>query len=258
MLSKEISKPTERRSIVLLDMYAYNTIQLSGNKEWLWDKEILVLNLEDKDTLKKCSNDKLYKKLENEGLLNIGNVLFQNPYEWDNYSLTDSVDNLIKSSSLYKYMLLSNLCMLLGAKHVLYKNVYGVNSTVSNTGKVSGSKVGVGGEVNVKNNISKAIKKEIRLEDSFEGNNKPNIEEAKEYLSKKHLTNDLTLLSLIESRSFSNKLKNRKITINLTSELGKTLQIGAKIKIPTWSIGTDFERVCNNREDIKMDIEIDF
>lgn len=256
MISKEISKPTERRSIVLLDGYSYNKIRLGNDKEWLGDKEILVLNLD--DISKECSNDQLFKKLENEGLLSVGNVLFQNPYEWDNYSLTDSVDNLIKSSSLYKHMLLSNICMLLGAKHVLYKTVYGANSTSSNSCKVSGSKAGVGGEVNVKNSISKAIRKEISLKDSFEGNNKPNIEEAKEYLSKKHLTNDLTLLSLIESRSFSNQLKRRKITINLTSELGKTLQLGAKIKLPTWSIGADFERVCNNKESIKMDIEIDF
>jgi hypothetical protein len=256
MISKEISKPSERKSIVLLDGYNYNKIKLSNNKEWLGDKEILVLNLE--DISKKCSNDKLYKKLENEGLLSVGNVLFQNPYEWDNYSLTDSVDNLIKSSSLYKHMLLSNICMILGAKSFSIKDVYVSSSTSSNSVNVSGSKMGIGGEANFKNKISKAIKKEITLKDSFEGNNKPNIEEAKEYLAKKHLTNDLTLLSLIESRSFSNKLKKRKITINLTSELGKTLQIGAKIKIPTWSIGVDFERVCNNKQDIKMDIEIDF
>ncbi len=257
MISKGISKkPSERKSIVLLDGYSYNKIKLSNNREWLGDKEILVLNLD--DISKECSKDKLYKKLENEGLLSAGNVLFQNPYEWDNYSLTDSVDNLIKNSSLYKHMLLSNICMILGAKSFLIKDVYASNSTSSNSVEVSGSKMGIGGDTNFENNISNAIKKEITLKDSFEGNNKPNIEEAKEYLSKKHLTNDLTLLSLIESRSFSNKLKNRKMTINLTSEIDKTLQIGAKIKIPTWSIGADFERVCNNKEDIKMDIEIDF
>lgn len=194
--------------------------------------------------------------LELHGLLEPGNILVQNPYAPDEYCLKNDALNQF---SLRKHFHLSSLCKLLGAKSVSVVQVEVKSENSQATANLEAGGIGVSGEVSVERKLAERFSKEMQLSDRFSGG-KPDVEAAREYLSRNRLLSDPVLVSLVELFSdVRNKIYERTIMCNVSSEANKNLSICGKLKMAKMrSLGSELNFDSANKIDIKVTLKVMF
>ncbi len=254
---EKLNNPTKRRAIVVLSSPKYERLRAENDDSWMEKDEILVINLGDRE----IRNDKLYKRLEEEGFLVNGNVLLQDPYKWNRYFISNdnsSIDNIIKNSAINKYYLFSQLCSLLGAKSVECTETKLKTSKGTRVGNMDTNYGAINGKIDVEQEKADSFAQKLRLKDIYDSNNEVNIEEAEKFLQLNHLSNDIAISNLVDIMSTSHKLKERIIELDLTTEITNTLHIATNISSVVWKVGADLKTSLKKNEVISIRINIKF
>jgi len=248
--------PQERKVIMLLS--APEIMDLHSNKmEWIKSPNITILEYpfdNDSPILK----TELYKSLDMANLIETGAILSQSPYDFKEYADARKLEDLIHFNALNKYTLFTRFCAKLGATRIYGKHFESEQNT---SNKEFGGKAGykiAEASAQVNRDLESKLSQELELEDIYEGDPNPNIEEAKQFLTDNHIFHDKVFTSLLEARTGSGKLKSRNISFSMTSESMQSLKILGKIKYGPFNADGNYTSKCNNLRDIKISLSVEF
>lgn len=246
---EKLESPQNRKVIVVLEVSDYEFERSKKENKYFKNDEIVIIDLSNY----RLKENKIYKKLYNDGLLSNGNVLLQDPYYWDRYSIAQNPDNLIGDNIKTKYGLFSNFCGYLGAKNVTIEHTILKNSEGIFVGEAGFKKI-AGAKVNVSQDRANKIVSSLRLNRGFK-NPGIDVEKAEQLLEKCHLKNDQGFLEILD---IHDRLQHYETTINLTSESNNILKVAAEITLPTWSLTAEFQNKLKTQEVVNIEISVDF
>ena len=194
--------------------------------------------------------------LELRGLLEPGNILVQNPYAPDEYCLQSDALNQF---SLRKHFHLSALCKLLGAKSVSVIQVEVESENSSVAANIDAGGVSVSGKASVERSVAEKLSKEMQLNDKFSGG-EPDVQAARDYLSRNRLLADPNLESLVDMFSDNgNKIHERVLVFSASSEANKNLSVCGKIEMAKIrSLRSSFVSDSVKKMDIKVTMKVIF
>jgi hypothetical protein len=242
----------KRRAIVVLTQHEREKCEYEPNSAHiLLNDEMYVLQYPLQNITSRVLRD-----IVDMDLVRPGVVLIQNPYDLDDYV---AIDEAIQRFSLTKLLCFSNLCRLLGAKRFDCKQLEVTTKSGSKTISLNGSRMGVGGGVQIQSGNLSEFLKEINIHDVFVGGS-AQITQAESFLKGKKLWQDPMMRNLVESRSGTlNSMTKRVFTLNLSNEVQKNVDVVAKIKIPTFlDFKARYQEVLETRDAYSLTIEIDF
>lgn len=177
--------------------------------------------------------DPLFGRLQDDGLLEPGNIIVQSPFTPERYELQDQAVFGFQREKLH---LVSGFCHLLGATRV-QSELSSLDVEVrERSGKL---KVGRGagrvrllhGEAALKLAESESLGQELKLDDRFPGS-PPDLVAAAQFL-KEHRLLDPEISGLIQLRSGPNPIDSRTVEISFSGQRDKNLQLASKVQIPT-------------------------
>jgi len=246
--------PRERKAIILLRDV---DIVLSYNMEWIKSPNITVLEYPfDSDS--SILETELYKSLEKANLIESGAILSQSPYNLDTYADATKFEDLIYSNALNKCDLFTKLCRKLGATKFSGIHFESEQNTMSNElGGNVGYKIAEA-SVQMNRDLENRLSQELKLEDTYDGDPNPNIEEAKQFLTDNHIFHDKVFTSLLEARTGSGKIKSRKISFSMISESMQSLKIIGGIKLAFFNADGSYANKIHTLKDIKISLNIEF
>lgn len=252
-------KPFRPRSLLIVDDAMYLEIAESPEYvELLEDTGALIVPYSAAPESHKAEVLAIRELLVSTGQLVAGALLVKNPFDDDHYSFADDAVEVFASE---KYHHLATVAKLLGATEVRF----GQAKLERN---VSAAEGGLGGRIpllsvkaNVKNDTTKKLEEQLRGAMTFDGS-KPAIEEALDYVNRRHLTTDHQIRALITMRTGSNPIKSYQMSLSATKESDANLRSAAKIasKIPSKAIeiGANFARNAHAFRNIEITTEITF
>jgi len=250
-----LEDPQTRKVIVLLDgVEIINEFKSS----WINSPNITALEYPfDSDS--PIFQSELYKTLEMQNLIEQGAVLSQSPYDFEDYRDSRDIESLISSNALQKYTIFSGFCRRLGATRIYGKHIES-EANVSNTERSVkiGNKVAEA-EAQWNRDLENKISQELELEDTYDGDPNPDIEEAKKYLFANHVSHDKVFTSLLEGRTGSGKIKSRNLSFSLTSESMQSLKILGSIKFGVFNNAEgNYMGKVNALKNLKVSLSIEF
>lgn len=261
-LASDFSDPSARRAILVLDQHDLEKRSYEGDTSVFQERESLVVPLEE---FKIRETNILMQNIWDAGLARSGLVLVQSPFELDVY---ESIDDAPQKFALAKYMYFSTLCLFLGARKVsvehveirrdsdeIHLDVDGGFSFKGVKGKISGS---------VEQQKFQQFRSGLSLVDEFEGG-EPDTEAAEKFLRSKHLITDSNMKTLLEmSRSTNNRIKKRRLVLNLSSESKHNLNIAGRLELELnvlpggGSAGGSFDRKSTSTNEYILTVEVEF
>ena len=227
----------------------------SEGPDLLLNKEVYILSSEQREL------DADVQRLIEQGVLTLtpGTVWVQNPFESERIPYQPEPE-AVEQFALAKYLHFSTLCSHLGAREVEIKQIRykkGERDTsLSFEGGIPAG--GVGGSVDSKELNS--FCSQLSLKDIFEGG-EPNLEAATKYLQQHRLSNDVGMSGLLDIfRNPNNRIKSRKLTLNLTTETHKNLKVLADLKVPKFlaSLQADYDRRIKEKTEYILTTEVEF
>lgn len=245
------AQPRRRRVIWVLDPLHTDQIDLEDAREIARRPELAILESGAQEY-----TDALVRSLDRAGLIQAGNVLLQSPFSENYYEL---VDNASRAFALEKYTLLSHLAQLLGAVSVTVDAIENTRTGERTEIQADGTLVGRGVKTNVRSDSTADLSRAFRLFDEFPGSD-PDIELARAFLEDHALSQDGELANLIRSRDVPhNRMEHRTLTVDLSSESQRTLDVAASISVPKFAnIKTDVKRIASQAERLKVTYTIRF
>lgn len=246
--------PRERKAIILLRDV---DIVLSYNTEWIKSPNITVIEYPfDSDS--PIFETELYKSLERANLIEPDAILSQSPYDLNAYADATKFEDLICSNALNKCDLFTRFCRKLGATKfsgIHFENEQ--NTMNKDLGGNSGYKVAEA-SAQMNRDLESKLSQELKLEDTYDGDSNPNIEEAKQFLIDNHIFHDKVFTSLLEARIGSGKIKSRNISFSMTSESMQSLKIIGGIKLAFFNADGNYANKIHTLKDIKISLNIEF
>ena len=220
-------------------------------RELLTNDDVLILSID------VSKSNKLIKILKSRGLYSRGQVLAKSPYGADSY---EEITNASYAFAVEKYMYFSQLCNILGAKEVTVQRLDKVSRSGTKSldfmAMISGQKQ----ELSIKDKDLNKLQSQISIKDVFVGGT-PNIREAQVFLEKNNLLGDETMLSLLEIRQqTANPISSRQLTLNLSNESKKIIDVVGKIRLPTYlsEITSSFNSTIRNSVEYMLTMEVKF
>ena len=247
---EKLENAQNRKAIVVLGPSNYELAKISEKNKYFKNDEIAIIDLSD-DRLKE---NRIYKKLYDDGLLSNGNVLLQDPYYWDIYSIAQTPDNLIGNNAITKYGLFATFCGLLGAKDVEIKQINVKNSEGEITAEGKFNNLGCKIKGNIDQNRVEDISNKLEIHRSFK-NKGIDLKKAEQLLETCHLKNDKCFLEVLYAYD---RYEHFGTSINLTAESNSVLKIAAEITLPTWNLTAEFQNKLKTKEIIDINVSIDF
>lgn len=244
----------KRRVIAVLTENEIEGLYDDDPSELLHAPQVHLLNYD--EAINEPSHHPRLQSLEQRGLLEPGNVLIQNPYSPDEYCLHSDALNQF---SLKKHFHMSGLCRLLGATSVAVTQVEVESEKSTVTANVESGGVSASGEVSLERRLAEKLSKEMQLTDKFSGG-PPDVGAAREYLERHRLLSDPTMQSLVEiMEGGGNKIYERQLTFNASSEANKNLAICGKLELSkVGSLNVAFGSESTKTMDIKLTMKVTF
>ena len=196
------------------------------------------------------------RNIVDSNLARPGSMLIQSPYDPDIY---EEASLSAERFALQKQMHFSNLCMYLGAKEVIVKQI----DLETRTGKAAlnakGERLGVNAEVSAESEDLQKLSKEMHLHDKFKGS-EPDVDLAEQLLRRTGLWSDPKMRTLLEMRRHGgNPIRSRELVISLSSEAKSNLNVVARLKIPTFvKVSTEYDKVVREHKDYSLTVVVKF
>jgi hypothetical protein len=201
------------------------------------------------------SESSLENNLESSGLLEIGNLLLQNPYDSSDYA---SLDKASSKFALAKYLHFTTLCGLLGARLVTVEQLEVKTSRGKQLFRGSLENLCTQGNIEGESKTFQEIRNNIKIKSTFDGG-QANLEEAEKLLRKYKLLNDISMKSLIDQRKGSNPIKSRELTLSLSEESKNTLKVISDVKIPAYTdLQAQLDQVRKEIYEFTLTIKVEF
>ena len=114
------------------------------------------------------------------------------------------------------------------------------------------------GSIEGVNRTFEEIRNKIKLQSKF-GGGEPNLEEAEAHLRQYQLLNDISMKSLIDQRRGKNPIQSRELTLSLSEEFKRNLQVVADIKIPVYAnVQAQVEKITREMYEFTLMIRVEF
>lgn len=242
--------PKKRKAILVLSPADRERLEYSteGN-DLLLNKNIYLLVPTDE------IGGSLENSLEISGLLEIGSLLVQNPYETSVYA---PLDKALSTFALAKYLHFTTLCGLLGAREVDVEQVEVRTSKGKQIFKVYNSSLYADGGIAGENRTFEEIRNNIKIKSRFDGG-KPNIEKAEEHLLQYQLLHDVSMKSLIDQRKGDNPIRSRELILSLSEESKRTFKAIADVNVPTYAdIQAQLDQVKKEVYELTLTVRVEF
>jgi hypothetical protein len=223
-MSLDTIPPRKRRAILVLSPHELTRLEYApqGNKLLLNDQVHLLVPTDNLE-------GSLADKLESGGLLELGSLLIQSPYDTSDYAVLDKASSTF---ALAKYFHFTTLCGILGAREVVVKQIEVKTSKGNQLFRGSLDSLYAKGNLKVESTTFDEIRNNIEIKSGF-GGGQPNLEAAELHLRQYQLLSDISMKSLIDQRKGSNPIKSRELTLSLSEESRKTLKVISDLKVPT-------------------------
>ena len=241
--------PSKRKAILILSPHDLTRLEYEpqGN-ELLLNEQIYLL-------VSDVPDSPLKSKLENNGLLELGNLLIQSPYDTSDYALLDKVSSVF---TLAKYLHFITLCGLLGAREVTVEQVEVKTSKGKQVFKGDVNSLYAKGNLEGESKIFEEIRNNISSKSRFNGA-QPDLEKAEAHLRQYNLLNDTSMKSLIDQRRGSNPIKSRELNLSLSEESKKSLKIISDVKIPIYvDLQAQIDQVKKEIYEFTLKIKVEF
>ncbi len=197
----------------------------------------------------------LEEKLDGSGLLEPENLLIQSPYDTSDYVIIDKASSTF---ALTKYLHFTTLCGLLGAREVTVEQIEVKTLAGKQIFKGSIDSQYADGSIEAVNRTVEEIRNKIKLQSKFDGG-EPDLEAAEAHLRQYKLLNDISMKSLIDQRKGKNPLKSREITLSLSEESKRNLQVVTDIKVPVYAnLQAQIEKVRKEVYEFTLMIRVEF
>lgn len=197
---------------------------------------------------------------ETKGISNfsVGMILVKHPFIKNTYI---NINSLEKESLHYKLICLSTIAQYLGAKTISgYATIADEQKRIHS---ISGEVIykAVDGKIQIKTDENQRYESKYSLEDTFSGElTSETYKQAKEEATKYGLNEDIEIQNLIEQRNpeHSTSITSRKITIELSREYNKVLDIAFSLDIPEMKLSAEYKSILESRKTILFNMEIKF
>jgi len=241
--------PNNRKAILVISPHELDRLEYTpGGNNLLLSEQVYLL------VPSSVAND-LEEKLDSSGLLGPGTLLIQNPYDTSDYVILNKAPSTF---ALTKYLHFTTLCGLLGAREVTVEQIGVQTSAGKQIFKGSIDSPYADGSIDAVNQTFKEIRNKIKLQSKF-GGGEPNLEEAEAHLRQYQLLNDISMKSLIDQRRGKNPIQSRELTLSLSEESKRNLQVVADIKIPVYAnLQAQVEKITREMYEFNLMIRVEF
>jgi len=242
--------PKKRKAILVISPHELDRLGYTpGGSELLLSEQVHLL------VPSYVITDDLEERLDSSGFLEPGNLLIQSPYNNSDYVILSKASSIF---ALTKYLHFTTLCKLLGAREVTVEQIEVRTLTGKQIFKGSVNSLYADGSIEAVNRTFEEIRNDIKLKSTFGGDD-PNLEEAEAHLRQYQLLNDISMKSLIDQRKGRNPIKSREITLNLSEESKRNLQIVGNIKFPVYAnLQAQIEKVRQEVYEFTLMIKVEF
>ena len=196
--------------------------------------------------------------LETQGQLINGSLLIKNPYDPDSFELAE---NAIAAFTDAKYHAMANVARLLGAVEVTLKETR-VESQIEAWNAQLKGRFRIGdGKASAQREVKKKISALLDVHFVFRGG-APSLEEAREYLERRNLTNDYRLRELLEMRTGASKIIKCELKMSGTKESDSNFASGLELAnagpVKLLQIGASFTKTLQSVKNVEVTTEILF
>lgn len=195
-------------------------------------------------------------RLRNAGLTTGNEALVQSPFETDRYlALSEAADRL----PIEKHMLFVSVCALLGATRVHLERAESRHFVVNKSVKGDVSWVGSKSDLKADWSNDDRLQKTVAVEQLFSGG-APDVDAADALASFHHLDEDPTIRGLLNlARIPSNRLREQRVTVDLSTETTRRLRVAAGLRLPNQlSIKGSFERHVRESLEYRATVTVQF
>ncbi len=218
------------------------------------DGPALLLNEEVHILSSQPSNpDSDVQRLIDQGLVNPGAILVQNPFDKNLYQ---DKPEAVEQFALDKHLHFSTLCGLLGAREVEIKQIRKKKGERETSVSVEGGIPVMGVEGSGESKELESFHSQLTLKDEFEGS-EPDMEAATELLQRTGLSGDANMRGLLDIYI---RIKSRTLELNLTTEVHRNLKVLANLKVPSYlaSLEADYDRKVHEQTEYILTITVNF
>lgn len=199
--------------------------------------------------------DALTNMLERRGLLQPGHVLLLSPYDDNDYQLAEEAADAF---SLQKFAAFIRTCQLIGARKTSIKAVQDLKSRERLEFTASGKYLKRKGSISAERGAVEDIASRLSWTEEFAGG-EPDIEAAGNHLRERGLDRDIVLTSLVDSRADKkNPAKKRTITVDLSHEGSRTLNIAAGLDFGLAGLSANLKTVAEQSHRFTVTSEVLF
>lgn len=242
--------PKKRKAILVISPHELDRLEYTPNgSELLLNEQIHLL------VPSYVTTSNLEEKLDSNGFLEPGTLLIQSPYDTSDYVILDKAPSTF---ALTKYLHFTTLCGLLGAREVTVEQIEVKTVAGKQVFKGSIDSPYTNGSIEVSDRTFEEIRNNIKLQSKFDGS-EPNLEEAEAHLRQYQLLNDISMKSLIDQRKGKNPIKSRELTLSLSEDSKRNLQVATDIKIPVYaSLQAQIEKVRKEAYEFTLMMRVEF
>lgn len=248
------SDPGNRKVILVLQAHDIEKCSYEpGAAQALLDEEAYILRF---PLLPFGEMPVALQNIVDAGLARPGNIIVQSPYDADTY-----VEAVLSAQQfpLEKHMYFSKLCMHLGAKEVVVEQIDYHTRLGKSTLNVKAERIGTSFQGTVEAEELEKFRAQMHLRDEFEGG-PADVMAAERLLRRTGLWADPSMRTLFEMRrEGNNKLKTRKLVLNLSSEAKSNLNVVGRLKVPTFvQMSAEYDRVVKEQQDYILTVTVNF
>lgn len=246
--------PNRRKAILVLTQHDIEKCYYEpGAARSFFDEEVFVLPF---PVQIQIQLHPAMKNILDSGLANPGVVLVQSPYEPNTY---EDVSQAPVRFALAKHMHFSTLCMYLGAKEVTVEQDDQKARTDVKSIKTNGNYRGIKGDATLESEELSRLRSQLSLHNEFTGG-KADVVAAEKLLRSTKLWGDPNMMSLVAMRQNSNnELVSHKLTINLSSETKRCLNVVGRLSVPTFvQLSADYKSVVQKQHDFTLTVIVKF
>jgi hypothetical protein len=242
--------PKRRKAILVISEHESDRLEYTpGGNELLLSEQVHLL------VPSYVTTGDLEEKLDSSGLLEPGSLLIQSPYDTSDYVILNKASSTFVLS---KYLHFTTLCGLLGAREVTVEQIEVKTLTGKQIFKGSLDSPYSDGKIEAINRIFEEIRNNIKLQSKFDGG-EPDLEKAENHLRQYQLSNDISMKSLIDQRKGKNPIKSRELTLSLSEESKRNLQVITDIKVPVYAnLQAQIEQFRKEVYEFTLSIKVEF
>lgn len=248
--------PEERRSVVIMTSNDLRAARRNSDLvDLIDDPEVAFVSLGGAGG----RPDWIRDLLRDQDLLRPGTIAIQSPYNPDRYVTADAA---LVELSVEKFLTLTHLSQLLGAREVKFSDVRAEQRKSDSSANVQAqslvTKVSSEGTRAIESEVSQKLTGVHRF-----GGGDPDIGAARELLRRTRLMNDPQLTSLIQLRDGANPVTSQTLTISGTREAASNMTAALRVaggpaRLKLAGFSTDLANQWSSRIEVEVTTEITF